>query len=128
MSDRSTAQNIARWLSRSFSAARIPVALALLTLALVPATTVSAQESSSGRKLVERIDPGYPELAKRNRIVGNVRLRVLIGPDGRPKNVEILGGNPVLADTARDSVMKWKWSPSDHESTEVVEVRFDAHT
>jgi len=65
-------------------------------------------------------------LARKNGIVGVVKLRVLIAADGRAKDIEILGGNPVLADTARDSVKKWKWAPAERESSEVVEVKFDS--
>src|ERR1700761_1271111 len=94
---------------------------------VLAAASASAQESTS-RKLVERIDPGYPVLAKKNGITGSVKLRVDVGADGRPRTVEIIGGNPVLAETAKDSVKKWKWAASERESTEVVEVKFESGT
>jgi len=51
---------------------------------------------------------------------------VLVAADGRPKSVVVLGGNPVFVEDAADSVKKWKWSTSEHESTEVVEVKFSS--
>ena len=88
-------------------------------------TSLSAQEtSSSSRKLIEKSAPNYPSLARRNGLTGTVKLRVTVATDGKAKNVEVMGGNPVFVDSASDSVKKWKWSSSEHESTEVVEVKF----
>jgi len=37
-----------------------------------------------------------------------------------------LGGNPVLVDAAVEAVAKWKFDPGPSETTEVVQVTFDA--
>ncbi|HUN88898.1 MAG TPA: energy transducer TonB [Terriglobales bacterium] len=87
-------------------------------------TAASAQDSSGDRKVVERVEPTYPPLAQRNGLSGTVKLRVIIGPDGRPRKVEVLGGNPVFVDNASDSVKKWKWATSDRETTETVQLNF----
>jgi TonB family protein len=55
---------------------------------------------------------------------GVVRVDALVGPDGTVKSVEIKGGHPVLAQAAVNTVRRWKWEPSAHESHEVVEVKF----
>jgi len=106
------------------------ISVGLLSLSLALTSHVIAQESSGNvsRKLVERTQPSYPTLARRNGLVGTVKLKVLIAPDGHPKDVEVVGGNPVFVNSATDSVKKWKWSTADHESTEVVEVKFDSGT
>ena len=48
------------------------------------------------RKIKTRVEPAYPELAKKNNISGSARVELLISPDGRVKDVKVLGGNPVL--------------------------------
>jgi len=88
----------------------------------------SAEEPapSGSRKIVERITPVYPELARRNQLAGTVKLRVVIGADGRPKDVEVIGGSALFVSTATDAVKKWKWAPADHATTETLEIKFNA--
>ena len=126
MSSSSSIREVASWRLRSSSPVLCGVAVMALFLSVATPSSVMAQESSTNRRLIEKIDPAYPALAKRNGIVGAVKLRVLIAPDGRAKTVEILGGNPVLAETARDSVRKWKWASGERDTNEVVEVKFDS--
>jgi outer membrane biosynthesis protein TonB len=37
----------------------------------------------------------------------------------------VLGGNPVLVEAAQDAVSKWKFEPSQSETTEIVQVGFE---
>jgi protein TonB len=76
------------------------------------------------RKLKNRVEPGYPELAKRNNISGSARVELLITPEGRVKDVKVLGGNPVLVQAVISAVMKWKYEPAAEESTVVVKFDF----
>ena len=64
-------------------------------------------------------------LARKNSLSGVVKLKVTLAPDGRPKEVSVVGGNPVFVDSATESVKKWKWSASDHATTEILELRFN---
>ena len=41
--------------------------------------------------------------------------------------MEVLGGNPILAESAQQSVMPWKFSPSSSETLLELSVRFDPH-
>ncbi len=101
--------------------------VSLLVLVCAFSCLASAQDSSSGlRKLVDKAEPTYPALARKNNLTGTVKLRVLVAADGHPKSVEVLGGNPVFVENATNSVKRWKWSTSEHDSTEVVEVKFNA--
>lgn len=104
---------------------RTVIAAAVLVFILPqPSPTVAQEAAASSRKLVSRTEPVYPQLALKNGLHGVVRLRVVIGADGRAKSTEVLGGNPIFVDTAAESVKKWKWAAGDHETTEVVEVAF----
>ena len=102
--------------------------IATVTVGLACAVPASAQDSSGGRRVVERVQPTYPALAQRSGLSGTVKLKVLIAPDGKVKDVEVLGGNPVFVGNATESVKKWKWVSSDHESTETVLVTFAPRT
>ena len=101
--------------------------ITLMAVALASTVPMAAQQAAVGsRKLVEKSEPTYPALARKNGLIGAVKLRVVVAPDGKAKSVDVLGGNPVFVQSASDSVKKWKWAVSDHESTENVEVRFDS--
>jgi TonB family protein len=79
---------------------------------------------ATARKVKSRIDPVYPELAKRNNISGSARVELLVAPDGRVKDVKVLGGNPVLVQAVMAAVVKWKYEPAAEESTIVIKFDF----
>jgi TonB family protein len=68
--------------------------------------------------------PAYPELARTMNVKGNVRLEVVVAPNGTAKSVRVIGGHPVLAQAAERAVQKWKWERAAHESNEPIELRF----
>jgi TonB family protein len=96
--------------------------LALLTFASTPSSAQDATEAS--RKVVSKVIPQYPGLARAMKIQGNVRADVLVEPDGKPKTIEVKGGHPLLAQSAEDALKRWKWEPSPRETHEVVELKF----
>ena len=79
---------------------------------------------STARKVKNRVDPVYPELAKRNNIIGSARVELLVTPDGRVKDVKVLGGNPVLVQAVMAAVVKWKYEPAAEESTVIIKFDF----
>jgi len=86
----------------------------------------SAQESSDGaRKVVAKVTPQYPTLARTMNIVGSVRVEVLVAPNGSVKSVEVKGGHPLLAQSAQNALRQWKWEPAPRETHESVELRFN---
>ncbi|HXB22604.1 MAG TPA: energy transducer TonB [Candidatus Solibacter sp.] len=95
--------------------------LLLLSLLCLPVHYgVQAQEA---RKIKTKVDPEYPELARRLNLKGVARVQVTVAPAGTVKEVKELGGNPVLLDALIRAVKKWKYEPADKES--VLEVKFD---
>jgi len=80
---------------------------------------------SAGRKIKTRVEPEYPELARRNNISGSVRLELLVTTDGKVKSIKVLGGNPVLVQAAVAAATKWKYEPASEESTVVAKVDFN---
>jgi TonB family protein len=88
----------------------------------------SAQSTStpapSDRKVSARVAPVYPDLAKKMHIHGIVRVEAIVRPNGSVKSTRVIGGNPVLVDSAQDAVGKWKFEPAQNETTEVVQISF----
>jgi len=87
---------------------------------------IHSQDASEGtRKILSRRPPQYPEIARRMKISGNVKLEAIVAPNGSVKSVEVKGGHPLLAQTAQDAIREWKWEPTSHETHEIIEVKFD---
>lgn len=101
------------------------VCCALLGLACV--ASVRAQNAEAERKVIKKVEAQYPSILKRRGIGGTVRLRVIVKADGNVKDVEVLGGNPALADAAEKAVRQWKFSPG-NESIVNVAVAFDPNS
>jgi TonB family protein len=85
-----------------------------------------AQGPSEGpRKILVRVTPQYPNIARAMSIRGSVKIAVVVAPGGSVKSMEILGGHPILAQSAQNAVREWKWEPAARETTESVEIRFN---
>ena len=98
----------------------------LLTLSFLGSVaSVQSQQSSAdtARKLVRKVDPRYPELAKRMNLSGTVRVIAVVATDGSVKMVEPVGGSPVLVQAAQTAVSQWKFAPGS-ETKETVELHF----
>ena len=105
---------------------RVPAALFLVFLSvLAPAAFGQQEQTESNRKILNRVTPQYPEMARTMNLRGNVRAEVLVQPNGVVKSVEVKGGHPVLVRAAQDAIYKWKWAPASHETREPIEVKFD---
>jgi TonB family protein len=76
------------------------------------------------RKITSRVAPNYPELAKKMRTQGIVKVEAVVRPNGSVKSTRVLGGNPVFIEAAADAVSKWKFEPSTSETTEVIQLTF----
>ena len=107
---------------------RFPFLLVLLALAFsaFQTGTVAAQdeETAGSRKIVAKVVPKYPDIARTMNLTGTVKLAALVLANGTVKSIEVKGGNPLLAQSAQRAVQEWKWEKSDHDSTEDVEFRF----
>jgi protein TonB len=71
--------------------------------------------------LLNKVQPQYPVAARWMHIAGAVRLQAIIGTDGRVRDVEVLSGNPILAQAALVAVREWRYRPTElnHEIVEV---------
>ncbi len=103
-----------RWTGRLLHAA----ALALLVTLALPA------RAGDERAVKSRVAPVYPEIAKRMRIVGEVKIEVTVDAQGKVKDVKPVSGNHMLEVAAEDAVRQWKFESGDGDATVVVAVNF----
>jgi TonB family protein len=90
---------------------------------VVARTQDQAPGNAAGRKILRKVDPLYPALAKRMNLAGTVKVIVVVGPDGNVKKVEPVGGSPLLMQAAESAISQWKYAPGP-ESREPVELHF----
>jgi TonB family protein len=104
--------------------------IASVIILLAPVFMAAAQNAPaatpSARKVISRVAPVCPELARRMHIQGVVKLEAIVKPNGSVKATRVLGGNPVLVEAATDAVSKWKFETGSNETTEVVQLSFVA--
>jgi TonB family protein len=98
---------------------------AIVLLAVFCACTVSDAQTPTERKVVSRVAPVYPEIARRSHLGGVVKLEVLVSHDGKVKSAKPVGGSPVFIQSALDAVQKWHFETAAADSIENVQIVFD---
>ena len=76
------------------------------------------------RRAKSKVQPEYPELARKMNITGTVKVEVVVAPNGRVKEAKVVGGHPLLANAALEAVKKWRFEPAAMESSGVVDFKF----
>jgi TonB family protein len=77
------------------------------------------------RALLVRVAPDYPDALQKRSIGGIVRLEITISPEGLVESAGLLGGNPILAQSAMEAVKKWKYSSTRSHSVMEVTIPFN---
>jgi TonB family protein len=73
----------------------------------------TSDEALEPAVLVSKLDPVYPESARRAGVEGTVVLDALIGKNGRVEEVQVLRGLPLgLSDSALEAVRRWQYRPA----------------
>jgi TonB family protein len=115
---------------RKSNPARLASVILMLALCLatafVPASPAQKAPKSE-RKAIVITKPEYPDILRRAQVGGVVRLRATVLANGAVSNVEILGGNPILAENAAAAVKRWKYAPAAAQTTEDVSLTFNPH-
>jgi periplasmic protein TonB len=70
---------------------------------------VGALEAS---KLIYKVNPVYPMIAVKARVMGTVILEAGVDEEGGISEVKVLSGHPFLVDAAVQAVKQWKYSPT----------------
>jgi protein TonB len=63
-------------------------------------------------RILNRVQPLYPPLARQTRISGTVRLHAIISKDGSIQQLEVISGHPLLQQAALDAVRQWRYQPT----------------
>jgi TonB family protein len=92
-------------------------------LSLVVALAIPAHAAGE-REIKSRVAPVYPEIAKRLKIVGAVKIEATVDPEGKVTNAKTVSGNRALATAAEDAVRQWRFAPGPATSTSEVELKF----
>jgi TonB family protein len=88
----------------------------------LPTIVVEAPASNSPRpqrvsagvvegNLISKVDPVYPDIAKKAHVQGSVVLRAVVAKDGTVKNLQYISGAPMLVVSAIEAVRQWKYKP-----------------
>jgi TonB family protein len=103
----------------------IAFTLVALALGVCSSRLLQAQDATEAhRKVISRVAPEYPSLARSVNVRGNVKVEALVSPNGNVKTAEVKGGHPLLAQSALNAVYKWKWEPAAKETRELVLIQF----
>ncbi len=63
-------------------------------------------------KIIRKVNPIYPDEAKKKGLQGVVTVEAVLGKDGRVKTARAVGSpEPLLAQAALDAVKKWEYEP-----------------
>ena len=93
----------------------------LATALCLSAASLHAQE---GRRVISNPVPVYPETAKRLRLTGVVKVQIVIAPDGRIRETNVIGGHPLLVNAVEEALRNWKYAPAGGETTKQLEFSF----
>jgi len=63
-------------------------------------------------KIINKVDPTYPPMAKTARIAGTVRLEAVVAADGSIQNLRVIEGHPLLVQSALQAVQQWRYQPT----------------
>jgi TonB family protein len=97
----------------------------LCTAILLCAAAVVSASGQEARKAISKPAPRYPEVAKQLRLVGTVKVEIVIGTDGKVKSTNVIGGHPLLVDATLVALKEWKYEPAKTETT--VALTFEFH-
>ena len=103
--------------------------LSILTLAVSLGSIHAGAQQSQNDEIVRRaktkVQPLYPELARRMNLAGTVKIEVVVAPNGTVKDARVVGGHPVLAGAALDAARKWRFESAPGESSGVIDFKFE---
>jgi len=93
---------------------------------IVPVRFQGQDSSETTRKVTLKTQALYPALARTMHITGVVKLEATVAPNGTVKSINVKGGHPVLTQSAVTAVGHWKFEATPHETTELIEIKFEA--
>ena len=86
--------------------------------------TFCAAALAESRKVVKETTPNYPAVARSMQLHGAVTLQVTVSPAGKVVETKVVGGHPLLAQSAVDAVNRWVFESGPGTTVETVKVNF----
>jgi TonB family protein len=77
----------------------------------VPGLSAPVSQGVTGGELLHRVAPVYPAQARLLHLEGTVILAAMVMEDGTLRDVKLVEGSPVLAQSAVDAVKHWRYKP-----------------
>jgi TonB family protein len=111
--------------SQRIAAAMLAVVTIVGAVCLPHVEAQTSQSDEINRRAKSKVPPLYPELARKMHIAGTVKIEVTVASNGTVKEARVVGGHPVLANSALDAAKKWRFEPAPAESTGVIEFKFE---
>lgn len=112
-------------MSRRTAAILLAISILTATLGSVRVGAQQAQSDEIVRRAKSKVQPTYPDLARKMNLVGTVKIEVVVAPNGTVKDARVVGGHPVLAGAALDAAKKWRFDAASAESTGVIDFKFE---
>jgi TonB family protein len=77
----------------------------------IPGVPVRISAGVMAGNLIYKADPVYPAIAKAAHVQGAVILHAIISKDGTVERLDVISGNGMLVNAARDAVSRWTYKP-----------------
>jgi len=90
-----------------------PTPIAKSAATPTPDTVVRLTSKLTQGRVLRRVEPPYPALAKQARIQGSVQVQIDISVTGAVDNVTLLSGHPLLRDAALQAAKQWLFIPTE---------------
>jgi TonB family protein len=74
-------------------------------------TPASVNVKADSLVVVSKVQPVYPEAAKKDKVTGSVVLAATIGKDGTVEKLRVVSGPSALQRAAIDAVKQWRYQP-----------------
>lgn len=79
-----------------------------------PADLFEVPEDYADDQVIHRIHPAYPKGARARKLQGTVVLQAIIDKQGKVDSLQLVSGDPLLAQVAADAVKQWRYKPYSH--------------
>ncbi len=112
-------------MSRRIAVTLLAALILAVTAGPIQIKAQQAQNDEMVRRAKSKVQPAYPELARKMNITGIAKIEVVVAPNGVVKEARIVGGHPVLASAALDAAKKWRFDPAATESSGVIDFKFE---
>ena len=71
-------------------------------------------EDFADDQVIHRVHPNYPKQARVRKLHGTVVLEAVVNKQGKVDSLQLVSGDPLLAQAAADAVKQWRYKPYLH--------------